>query len=74
MASRSRLVLCVHNKGYEVALERRKIDETLSDASAKRGGLLRVIDESGDDYLYPEQLFVAIMLLAQVRRSIIAAA
>ncbi len=74
MASRSHLVLCLQNEGYEVSLERRKIYEAVADAAASREGLLRVIDESGDDYLYPEDYFVAITLPPQVRRAVMAAA
>ena len=54
-----RLVICLNNSGYEVSLERRKIYVALPDAKAARLGQIRVIDESGDDYLYPEDRFVA---------------
>ena len=46
------------NSGYEVSLERRKIYVSLPDAQAERLGQIRVIDESGEDYLYPKSAFV----------------
>jgi len=53
-------VLCVKNRGYTVSLEARKIYRVLSDAKASARGMLRVIDESGEDYLFPESFFVPI--------------
>lgn len=55
----NRLVICLDNTGYEVSLERRKIYAAIPDAKAKRLGQIRIVDESGKDYLYPEQGFVA---------------
>ena len=54
-----RLFICLDNAGYEVSLERRKIYVALPDTKAERSGYLRIIDESGEDYLYPAQRFVA---------------
>jgi hypothetical protein len=52
MARTSReLVICVKNEGYSVSLERRKLYVALADAQAAKHGQLRVIDESGEDYL-----------------------
>jgi hypothetical protein len=45
-------VVCIRNEGYEASLERRKIYEALPDADAEAHNQLRVIDESGDDYLF----------------------
>jgi hypothetical protein len=53
------LVICIDNSGYEVSLERRKIYLSIPDARAEKLGQLRVIDESGEDYLYPKESFVA---------------
>jgi hypothetical protein len=55
-----RYVLCVKNAGYEVSLERRKVYRALPNSKALSHGLVRVIDESGDDYLYPVDFFVTI--------------
>jgi hypothetical protein len=69
-----RLFICLDNKGYEVSLERLKIYVALPDAKAERSGYLRVIDESGDDYLYPSQRFVAADLPVSTRRAVLHAA
>ena len=53
-------VLCVKNRGYAASLETRKIYRVLSDARALSRGMLRVIDESGEDYLFPVSFFVPI--------------
>ena len=74
-SSRSRhLVVCVSNKGYQASLEPRKIYVSLRDPAAEEVGQIRVIDESGDDYLYPEALFRAIALPQSVKRAVLAAA
>ena len=54
------LVVCINNEGYPVSLERRKLYVTMPDAEATKHGQLRVIDESGEDYLYPQEFFVAV--------------
>ena len=53
-----RLVVCVDNDGYPASLETRKIYVALRDADAAKHGLLRIVDELGGDYLYPQALFV----------------
>jgi len=68
------LVVCVNNNGYAVSLERRKIYVALPDSAATKHGLIRVIDESGDNYLYPRKLFVPIPLPQSVRRAVLKAA
>ena len=52
--------LCIKNRGYAASLEIRKIYQVLGDSKAEALGLVRVIDESGDDYLYPQSFFVQI--------------
>jgi hypothetical protein len=69
-----RLVVCVNNDGYEVSLERRKIYVALPDSRAEKLGQLRVIDESGEDYLYPAESFVALTLPQPIRRAVLQAA
>ena len=69
-----RLVICLDNSGYQVSLERRKIYVALPDAEATRHGRIRVIDESGDDYLYPEERFVEADLPLATRRAVMKAA
>ena len=52
--------LCVKNEDYPASLEVRKIYEVLPDVKAAKHGLVRIIDESGEDYLYPQDFFVQI--------------
>jgi len=68
------LVVCVDNNGYSASLEKRKIYIALRDSDAEQRGLLRVIDESRDDYLYPKAFFRAIALPQSVRKAVLAAA
>ena len=58
--------VCINNQCYEVSLEARKLYEVLADADAEKHQQIRVIDESGEDYLYPAALFDRITLPAQV--------
>jgi len=67
------LIVCVDNEGYPASLEKRKIYVALRDASAEKNGMLRVVDESGEDYLYPKALFRSIALPQAVRRAVLAA-
>jgi hypothetical protein len=53
-------VLCIDNQGYSASLEPRKVYQVLEDRAAESRGLIRVIDESGEDYLYPVRYFVPI--------------
>ena len=54
---RPRAVLCIRNRGYPAALQLRKLYLRLADPKAGRMGLMRVVDESGEDYLYPAAFF-----------------
>jgi hypothetical protein len=69
-----RFAVCVRNDGYEASLERNKIYTVLPDQEAERDGDLRVIDESGEDYLFSADRFVAIEVPAAVRASLLKAA
>ena len=59
------------NKGYEVSLELRKLYERLPDKEAERLNQVRIIDESGEDYLYPAEYFARVSLPAETRTRII---
>jgi hypothetical protein len=75
MAKQSKqLVVCISNAGYPTSLEKRKIYIALRDAAAEKRGLLRIIDESGDAYLYPKIFFRSIALRQAVKRAVLAAA
>ena len=69
-----RFLICVDNKGYAVSLEKRKIYLALPDTDALKHGQVRVIDESGEDYLYPKSLFLPITVPQSVRKAILQAA
>jgi hypothetical protein len=66
------LLLCVRNDGYEVSLERWKIYQALPDRDAAKHQQVRVIDESGEDYLYPATFFAPIKLPRPVRKAVLA--
>jgi hypothetical protein len=68
-----RLVVCVDNDDYGASLEKRKIYVALRDADAERHGLLRIVDESGEDYFYPRALFRSIALPQSLRKAVLAA-
>lgn len=55
-------MICIDNDSYEASLEIRKIYEVLPDRIAKRHQQIRVIDESGEDYLYPANYFAPVRL------------
>jgi hypothetical protein len=67
------LVICVENDGYAASLEKRKIYVALRDAAAAKHDMLRIVDESGEDYLYPKAFFREIALPQAVRRAVLAA-
>lgn len=68
-ASPIRFAICLKNKGSE-DLEIRKVYQVLSDEKAEKQRLLRIIDESGEDYLYPAAYFFLIDLPQKVERSL----
>ena len=57
-------VVCVQAAGYAASLELRKVYRTVPDPEAARRGLLRVVDESGEDYLFPKECFETVELSA----------
>jgi hypothetical protein len=65
--------VCLRNDGYDVSLERRKIYQVLPDPEAAKHRQIRVIDESGEDYLYPQNFFAPIELPQPIRRAVLAA-
>ncbi len=67
--SRSKLVLCVRSDGSD-DLEPRKVYQVLPDREAIREGYMRVVDESGEDYLYPAEYFVPVKLPAAIARQL----
>ena len=65
--STGRYVICVRNGSYRASLQPRKVYRVLEDSAAEASALLRVVDESGEDYLFPAELFVPIELPAKAR-------
>jgi len=72
-SSKIRYVVCVNNDCNTVSLEKRKIYKTLPDPDAAAHGLIRVIDESGEDYLFPTQWFVPITVSPTMARALASA-
>lgn len=70
---KSRLVVCLANDGYEASLEPRKIYTALRDADAARHNQLRIIDESGTDYLFPSSLFATVTVRGKARLAMLTA-
>jgi hypothetical protein len=58
MSSSASFVLCVSNRDYPASLELRKVYRLLRDEHVSKHHQVRVIDGSGEDYLYPEEYFV----------------
>ncbi|MEI7638680.1 MAG: hypothetical protein WCJ37_15325 [Syntrophus sp. (in: bacteria)] len=67
-----KFLLCIDDGGYPEALETRKFYVVREDADAEREGLIRVIDESGEDYLYSRNLFLSAELPAYVQEALAA--
>jgi len=67
------LVVCVNNEDYPASLELRKIYVALPDRLARKHGMVRVFDESGEDYLFPEEYFVPVELPAAAKSAVLRA-
>lgn len=63
-----RFVVCLDNTGYDASLDVRKLYRVIADDKSEKLGLLRIVDESGEDYLYPKKLFAAIDVSPALRR------
>jgi hypothetical protein len=76
MAIRSKAksyVVCLDNADYRTSLVVRRIYQSVPDSDADKHGLIRVIDESGEDYLFPKELFAEIELPQGLKRKLAAA-
>ncbi len=69
-----RYAVCIDNTGYPASLETRKLYELLDDTEANRVGQVRVIDESGEDYLHPADRFMSVELGSEAANAIARAA
>ena len=66
----SKFVICIDNSEYPVSLEKLKIYEALPDSDAEKTKQIRVIDESGQDYLYPASFFIDANLSKETRDAV----
>ncbi len=65
--------MCIRNTGYDASLEVRKLYAVVPDGDAETNDLIRVIDESGEDYVYPARLFQRLALPGEVQRALLLA-
>ena len=70
--AKTQFVLCIENSGCE-DLEKRKLYQILPDEAATQEGYMRIVDESGEDYLHPESYFILVDLPRQAEEVLIAA-
>ncbi len=68
----SNFVICINNEGYEASLEKGKVYQLRNDTTAEKRDFIRVFDESGEDYLFPKELFVAIRLPKEAEKALVA--
>ncbi|PJH74819.1 MAG: hypothetical protein CO064_09955 [Anaerolineae bacterium CG_4_9_14_0_8_um_filter_58_9] len=73
MTTGKQFVLCVDNTDYEASLITRKVYEVIPDEQAEKDDLIRIIDESGEDYLYHTSQFVFIELPIEIEQALVAA-
>ena len=69
-----RFAVCLNNSGYKASLELHKIYRIIPDEDAAADGDIRIVDESGEDYLYPAEWFAALRLPQPVKQSLLEAA
>lgn len=71
---KSQFVICINNDEYPASLEKRKLYVKLADPVAEQHQQIRVIDESGEDYLYPAEYFVPVELPVAIEQAVLKAA
>lgn len=69
-----KFILCINDGGYPESLEKRKFYEVLTDPEAEKEHMYRVIDESGEDYLYSKDMFLETNLPEQIEVALLEAA
>jgi hypothetical protein len=67
---RVRFAVCIKNKGYEASLERGKVYRMIPDSEAAKHGYVRIVDESGEDYGYSAERFIAIDLPKRLEKAL----
>lgn len=73
MTESTHFAVCVKNTGNEVSLELRKLYQVIPDPDAESDGMIRVIDESGEDYLFPSAFFVLAPLPSAIEQAVLEA-
>ena len=73
MSTKKQYALCINNEGYEASLILRKIYEIIPDERAEKDDFIRIIDESGEDYLHHTSHFVFLKLPLEVEQALLAA-
>jgi hypothetical protein len=68
---KTKFIVCINNNGYEASLEKRKLYQVIEDNKAEPLDLVRVVDESGEDYLYPANYFLGIKLNKEIEEAIL---
>jgi hypothetical protein len=68
MSTAPHFAICIHNGEYAGTLELRKVYEVLEDPIAAKRNFIRVVDESGEDYLYPQSWFVPVVVPENVEQ------
>ena len=71
MGEQTRFAVCINNVGYAASLELRKLYEVIADPEAEKDDMIRVVDESGEDYLYSANRFVMAPLPAAVEQAVL---
>ncbi len=71
MKKSKKFAVCIKNENNEESLELRKIYEILEDPSAEKRGFVRVIDEQGEDYLYPKAWFLSLKLPQTIEEALL---
>jgi hypothetical protein len=67
-----RIAICIDNSDYEMSLERRKVYPVLPDADAERDNYVRIVDETGEDYLFPASRFVFLSVPIEIQEAVLA--
>jgi len=68
---KAKFIVCINNDGYESSLEKRKLYQAIFDDKAEVLNMVRIIDESGEDYLYPSNYFLGIKLNKEIEDAIL---
>ncbi|HKR64099.1 MAG TPA: hypothetical protein VJZ00_10230 [Thermoanaerobaculia bacterium] len=71
MAEHTRFAVCINNSGYAASLELRKLYEVIADPVAEQDAMIRIVDESGEDYLYSADRFVFAPLPVAVEQAVL---